>query len=62
LEAKKSKEKKRNILLEKEKEWRLKRNAIWLQAGDENSKLFHQYVNGNKIINYVWNIDKGKNK
>jgi hypothetical protein len=62
LEAKQLEEKKRNILLEKEKEWRLKSRAIWLQAGDENSKFFHRYANGRKNINFVWKIDKGNNR
>jgi hypothetical protein len=49
LEVKQLEEKKRNILLEKEKEWRLKSRAIWLQAGDENSKFFHHMQMEEKI-------------
>jgi hypothetical protein len=33
--------------------------AIWLQAGDENTKLFHRYANKRKNINSIWKIDKG---
>jgi hypothetical protein len=59
LEVKLLEDKKRNILLEKEKEWRLKSRALWLQAGDENTKFFHRYANCRKNINLVWKIDKG---
>jgi hypothetical protein len=45
--------------LEKEKEWRLKSRALWLQVGDENTKFFHRYANCRKNINSVWKIDKG---
>jgi hypothetical protein len=51
MEVKLLEEKKRNLLLEKEKEWRIKSKAIWLQQGDENTKLFHRYANRRKNIN-----------
>jgi len=44
-------DKRRHILLEKEKEWRL--NTLWLQVGDENTKIFHRYANRKKNINSI---------
>jgi hypothetical protein len=43
-------DKKRKILLEIDKEWRLKRIALWLQDRDENTKFFHRYANCMKKI------------
>jgi hypothetical protein len=55
----KSLEKKKNqILLNKEKAWRLKSKALWLHAGDENTKFFHHCANGRKNGNTIWNIRK----
>lgn len=44
------------ILLAREKEWRLKSRAIWLKAGDENIKFFHNYARGRKITNTIWKL------
>eukprot|EP00253_Pinus_taeda_P002268 PITA_02268 len=44
------------ILLDKEEEWRLKSRAIWLKAGDENTKFFHNYVKGRKNANTIWKL------
>eukprot|EP00253_Pinus_taeda_P036400 PITA_36400 len=50
-------EKQRNkILLDKEEEWRLKSRAIWLKAGDENTKFFHNYAKGRKNENTIWKL------
>jgi hypothetical protein len=59
IEVKSLEDKRRIILLEKEKEWRLKSRALWLQVGDENTKFFHRYANCRKNINSIWKIDKG---
>lgn len=45
--------------MEKEKEWGLKSKALWLQARDENTKLFPGYANDRNNINFVWKINKG---
>jgi len=37
----------------KEKEWRLKRKDLWLQSGDENTKLFQAYAKGKKMANTI---------
>jgi hypothetical protein len=48
-------EKKRRQLLEdKEEEWRLKRRFRWIQNGDENTKLFQDYAKGRKMENTIW--------
>jgi hypothetical protein len=38
-------DKRRKILMDKEKEWRIKSRAIWLHARDENTKFFHHFAN-----------------
>jgi hypothetical protein len=48
--VKRLEDKQRKLLLEKEKEWRLKSKALWLQAGDDNTKFFHRYANCRKIL------------
>jgi hypothetical protein len=35
----------RKILLNKEKEWRLRSTILWLQSGDENTNFFHHFAN-----------------
>eukprot|EP00253_Pinus_taeda_P002170 PITA_02170 len=47
---------KAKILLDKEEEWRLKSRAIWLKAGDENTKFFHNYAKGRKNANTIWKM------
>jgi hypothetical protein len=33
------------------KEW-----AIWLDKGDENTKLFHAFAKGRKVSNTIWKL------
>eukprot|EP00253_Pinus_taeda_P029408 PITA_29408 len=44
------------ILMEKEEEWRIKSRAIWLKAGDENTRFFHNYAKGRKSKNTIWRL------
>jgi hypothetical protein len=45
--------KRRQLLEEKEKIWRLKSWALWLQSGDENTKLFQAYEKRKKMENTI---------
>ena len=53
----------RNTLLgEKEESWRLKSRALWLECGDNNTKFFHAYAIGRKVVNTIWSLrDKDGN-
>jgi hypothetical protein len=49
-------------LKEKEETRRLKNRAIWLESGDENTKLFQVYAKGRKIFDTIWHLkDQEKN-
>ena len=45
---------KSKLLLDIEEEWRLKSRALWLKAGDENTRFFHNYDKGRKSANTIW--------
>jgi len=47
----------RGLLEEKEARWRLKSRAIWLKAGDENTKFFQAYAKGRRMINTIWELE-----
>eukprot|EP00253_Pinus_taeda_P016780 PITA_16780 len=44
------------ILKEREESWRLRSRAIWLLEGDANTKYYHKFANGRKIINTIWEL------
>lgn len=44
------------ILLDKEEEWRQESRAIWLLAGDENTKFFHNFAKGRRTMNTIWKL------
>ena len=51
-------EKRRQVLLEeKEARWRLKSRAIWMKAGDENTKFFQAYAKGRRMNNTIWELE-----
>lgn len=47
---------KASILKEREESMRLRSRAIWIQAGDDNSKFFHSYAKGRKVSNTIWKL------
>jgi len=48
--------KKANILKECEEYQRLRSRAIWLKAGDDNTRFFQNYAKGRKVYNTIWNL------
>eukprot|EP00253_Pinus_taeda_P014598 PITA_14598 len=44
------------ILIEREESIRLRSRALWLQAGDDNSKFFHCYAKSRKVSNTIWKL------
>jgi hypothetical protein len=38
-------QRKRRLLEDIESTWRLKRRALWIKKGDENTMFFHQFAN-----------------
>jgi len=54
--------KRSQILKEREESWRLRSRAIWLMEGDANTKFYHKFANGRKIINTIWELknDQGQ--
>lgn len=45
------------ILLTHEETWRLKSRAIWLNAGDLNTKFFHRYADSRRMHNAIWDLN-----
>jgi hypothetical protein len=51
-------QKKRNILVDKEEVWRMKRKGLLLSKGDENTKFFHNIANYRKNNLTIWGIQR----
>lgn len=47
---------KSRILKEREESWRLRSRAIWLKAGDDNTRFFQNFEKGRKVSNTIWNL------
>lgn len=51
---------KEQILKEAEIEWRLKSRALWLEAGDQNTKYFQKMATHCKNYNTIWEVKDAK--
>jgi hypothetical protein len=45
-----------NILHANEEKWRQRSRAIWVQSGDQNTKLFHHFSNHRRNRKHIWEI------
>jgi hypothetical protein len=45
------------MLAIEEETWRLKIHVIWLEEGDNNTKLFHKFVEHRKVLNTIWELE-----
>jgi hypothetical protein len=59
-ELKDLEEKKHEWLDKEEHIWRLKSRALWLKAGNNNTKYFHQFANFRKNTNTISDIKNAK--
>jgi len=51
--------KKNEILNIEEAAWRMKSRALWIKAGDNNTKFFHAFANQRRINNSIWELNDG---
>jgi hypothetical protein len=49
-------ERKSRWLSNEELEWKQKSRALWIQAGDNNTKYFQQFANLRRNQNSIWEI------
>jgi len=47
---------KEHLLLVQEITWRLKSRALWIEAGDKNTKYFHAFANQRRNVNSIWSL------
>jgi len=45
-----------HLLKLQETTWRLKSRALWLEAGDHNTKYFHSYANQRRVLSSIWEL------
>jgi hypothetical protein len=43
-------------LKKEEEQWCLKKRALWIKVGDNNTKLFHQFLKFRKNVNTIWEV------
>jgi hypothetical protein len=48
--------KRTKYLKAKEELWRQQNRAIWVQSGDQNMKLFHQFASHRRNRKHIWEI------
>lgn len=46
----------RDLLEEIEESWWLKKKALWISCGDENTKFFQDFTRGRKLKNMIWEL------
>ena len=42
--------------------WRLKRRVLWIEQGDANTKLFHNFASPKHNNNNIWELMDGEGK
>jgi hypothetical protein len=47
---------KKKVLFNREGEWWLKRRALWIKLGDENTKFFCQFSKHRERTNSIWEL------
>ena len=47
------------ILKHKEEAWRQKSREVWLEAGDNDTNVFHHFANKKRLLNVIWDNKGG---
>ena len=53
------KNRKEKILANEVLSWRLKIQAIWIDQGDANTKIFHNFASARRNVNSIWELLDG---